>query len=121
LSGQLRWLVLVVVWVGAAFGIVMEWLRSRMPRGYVTTAYIVVGWSALVALPWLWQSLGAVAFFGILLGGVLYTVGAVIYAARRPDPVPDVFGYHEVFHAFVLAAAFAHYCVIAFSILPRAG
>ena len=79
---------------------------------------IALGWIALPALPAVLDKLGWVATALIGLGGVLYTVGAVIYARRRPDPLPDVFGYHEVFHALTIAGAAAHYAVIAFWVLP---
>jgi len=119
LHGGMRWLVLGVVWAGAALGITIEWIPIRLPRGYVTTVYLVVGWTAVIVLPWLWVGLGVAAFLGVVIGGVLYTIGAVIYAAQKPDPAPDTFGYHELFHVFVLAAALVHYCVIAFAIIPR--
>jgi len=120
MHGLMRWVVLAVVWCGAIFGITMEWAPIRLPRGYITAVYLIVGWTAVIALPWLWESLGVAAFLGVVLGGVLYTIGAVIHAARKPDPAPDTFGYHEIFHVFVLLAASVHYCVIAFAIIPRA-
>lgn len=120
LHGLMRWLVLGVVWGGTVLGIAIEWATVRLPRGYVTSVYLVVGWTAVIALPWLWHSLGVLPFFGVVLGGVLYTIGALVYGRKKPDPAPDTFGYHEIFHAFVLAAATVHYCVIAFAIVPRA-
>jgi hemolysin III len=81
---------------------------------------ITLGWVALPALPAVVDELGWVATALIALGGVLYTVGAVIYARRRPDPLPAVFGYHEVFHALTIAGAALHYAVIAFWVLPLA-
>ncbi|MCZ7525502.1 MAG: hemolysin III family protein [Acidimicrobiia bacterium] len=120
IHGALRPLVLGLVWGGAMVGIAFEWSPVRPPRGWVTAVYLTVGWVAVLALPQLWDSLGAVGFALVAGGGVLYTVGAVVHAARRPDPLPDVFGYHEIFHAFVVAAAAAHFCAIAFVVLPRA-
>lgn len=119
MSGVIRVLVFSVVWLGAIVGIALEWLWYRPPRGWVTTNYIVVGWVALVALPQLWTSLGVAGFLLVLLGGLSYTVGAVIHAAQRPDPWPEVFGYHELFHVFVLVALVLHFAAIAFVVLPK--
>jgi hemolysin III len=119
LSGVIRVLVFSVVWLGAIVGIALEWLWYRPPRGWVTTNYIAVGWVALIALPQLWTSLGVAGFLLVFLGGVSYTVGAVIHAARRPDPWPEVFGYHELFHVFVLVALVLHFAAIAFVVLPK--
>lgn len=119
MSGVIRALVFSVVWLGAIVGIALEWLWYRPPRGWVTTNYIVVGWVALVALPQLWTSLGVAGFLLVLLGGLSYTVGAVIHAAQRPDPWPEVFGYHELFHVFVLVALVLHFAAIAFVVLPK--
>jgi hemolysin III len=119
MSGVIRVLVFTVVWLGAVVGIALEWIWYRPPRGWVTTNYIVVGWVALIALPQLWTSLGVAGFLLVLLGGVSYTVGAVIHAAQRPDPWPEVFGYHELFHVFVLVALVLHFAAIAFVVLPK--
>src|SRR5262249_22024923 len=98
LSGAIRAIVFSAVWLGALIGIAFEWAWERPPRGWVTTNYIALGWVALIAMPQLWTSLGVAGFLLIFLGGVSYTVGAVIHAIRRPDPWPEVFGYHEIFH-----------------------
>ena len=124
LMGQswLHWAAFAVACVGILVGFVgiaLEWLWYRPPRGWVTTNYIVVGWVALVALPQLWTSLGVAGFLLVLLGGLSYTVGAVIHAAQRPDPWPEVFGYHELFHVFVLVALVLHFAAIAFVVLPK--
>ena len=100
-------------------GIVFEWLPVRAPRGYVTAVYLTLGWIGVLGLG---GALGArTGAEGVLLvagGGVLYTIGAVVHAARRPDPWPRVFGYHEIFHAFVIAAALAALVAIEFLVLP---
>jgi hemolysin III len=119
MSGVIRVLVFSVVWLGAVVGIALEWMWYRPPRGWVTTNYIVVGWVAIIALPQLWTSLGVAGFLLVLLGGVSYTVGAVIHALQRPDPWPEVFGYHELFHVFVLVALVLHFAAIAFVVLPK--
>jgi hemolysin III len=119
LSGWLRVVVFSAVWLGAFVGIVLEWVRYRAPRGWVTTNYIALGWVALIAFPQLWASLGMAGFVLVFLGGVSYTVGAVIHGARRPDPWPDTFGYHELFHVSVLVAVMLHFSAVAFVVLPQ--
>ena len=119
LHGAIEAIVLIAVWAGAIAGIMVEWLPFKPPRGYVTAVYVTLGWVAVIAIPQLWSSLGTAALLGIVAGGLLYTVGAFVHAFRRPDPWPRVFGYHEIWHCFVIAAAVAHYCVIAFAVLPR--
>jgi hemolysin III len=107
-----------VVWTGALVAAAVELRPRPAPRGVVVVLSIALGWIALPALPAVVDELGWVATALIGLGGVLYTLGAVIYARRRPDPLPDVFGYHEVFHALTIAGAACHYAVIAFWVLP---
>jgi hemolysin III len=116
--GRVRVLVLGLAWAIALGGIVYEWLPVRPPRGYVTTVYLVIGWVGLLAIGGLWDSTGIAGVALVAAGGALYTVGAIVHAARRPDPWPQVFGYHEVFHLLVIGAAVLHYCAIAFYVLP---
>jgi hemolysin III len=119
LSGWSRVVVFTAVWLGALAGITLEWASDRPPRGWVTANYVTLGWVALLAFPQLWTSLGVAGFTLVLLGGVSYTVGAVIHAMRRPDPWPSTFGYHEVFHVFVLVAVLLHLSAVAFVVLPK--
>jgi hemolysin III len=105
-------IVLGAVWTGAVAGIVFEWLPFDAPRGYVTTVYVTLGWVAVIAFPDLWVHAGVLAFALVAAGGVLYTGGAIVHAARRPDPWPRVFGYHEVFHTCVVGALACHYAAI---------
>jgi hemolysin III len=119
LSGWIHTAILVAVWAGAAFGIVFEWASARLPHGWVTSIYITIGWLGVISLPWLWDSLGVLGFLLIFGGGLFYTGGAIVHAARAPDPSPLVFGYHEIFHVCVLVAAAMHYGCIAFIVLPR--
>jgi hemolysin III len=120
LHGTIEAIVLIAVWVGAIAGIIVEWLPFKPRRGYVTAVYVTLGWVAVIAMPQLVSSFSTAPMIGLVAGGVLYTGGALAYAFKRPDPWPQVFGYHEVWHCFVIAAAVAHYCVIAFAVLPRA-
>ena len=111
---------LAVVWGGALLAAALELRRTPAPPRLIVALSIALGWAAVIALPGVLDELGWVATALIGLGGVLYTVGAVIYARRSPDPLPDVFGYHEVFHSLTIGGAACHYAVIAFWVLPLA-
>lgn len=120
LTGGLRTAVLVTVWVGALAGVVLTVAWIGAPKWATALPYVALGWVAVIAAPELIDGLGAAGFSLLVLGGALYTAGAIVYAAKRPDPFPTVFGYHEVFHALVIAAAISHYAVIAGYVLPAA-
>jgi hemolysin III len=111
---------LAAVWGGALAAAAIELRPAPTPRWVVVAVSIALGWVGLLAMPAVADRLGWVATALLGLGGVLYTVGAVIYARRRPDPLPAVFGYHELFHALTIAGAASHYAVIAFWVLPLA-
>jgi len=114
LAPALGWTLLGIVWGGALAGIVLSLVWVDAPRWLSAAVYVALGWVAIIGLPQLWDRAGAMAVALLATGGVLYTVGAVIYARRRPDPVPRVFGYHEVFHVLVIAAAAVHFAAVAF-------
>ena len=120
LHGALADAILVVVWVGALAGAIVEMVWIEHPKWVAALVYISVGWVALIAFPELWTEMGAAGTLLVAAGGLLYTVGAVVYATQRPNPNPRVFGYHEVFHLFVILAAAAHFAAIAFFALPAA-
>jgi hemolysin III len=120
MHGALATAILVAVWVGAIAGAIVEMVWIGHPKWVSATVYLTIGWVAVVAFPQLWDALGPSAALLLVTGGVLYTAGAVVYAIQRPDPNPAIFGYHEVFHAFVIAAAVIHFSVIAFWALPKA-
>jgi hemolysin III len=120
LDGTLGTAILVAVWVGAAAGIVMTMLWIDAPKWLTAIVYVALGWVAVAAFPGMLDRLGVVAVGLVAVGGALYTAGAVIYALGRPDPVPTVFGYHEIFHVLVIAAAALQYAVVAFYVLPHA-
>ena len=113
LNGSLATTVLVAVWVGAAAGILVELLWTDSPKWVSVGVYLAVGWIGAIAFPAIVAEAGIGAGALIAAGAVMYTVGAVIYALQRPDPKPAVFGYHEVFHVLVVAAAAAHFTAIA--------
>lgn len=121
LTGWHRSAVLGAAWGGAVVGITLQWLPVHVPRALFTIVYLVVGWSMAIALPQLFHGIGAVGFSLVMAGGVAYTVGAVIYALKRPDPWPRVFGYHEVFHLLTVVAAGLHLAAIALVVAPKLG
>jgi hemolysin III len=118
LDGPLATAVLIVVWAGALGGIVLNLVWITAPKWLTATVYVALGWVAVIAMPQLAEALGAAGVALLFGGGLLYTAGAVVYALQRPNPAPTVFGYHEIFHALVLAAAVAHFAVVAFYALP---
>jgi len=107
------WVLFGIVWGGAAIGIAARILFSHAPYAIIAFPYVLVGWSSVFVIDHVWASLPVAAFVLLLVGGLLYTVGAVIYAKRRPNPWPASFGYHEIFHTLTVAAAACHYVVIA--------
>jgi hemolysin III len=118
LHGPLASAILVVVWIGALAGAVVETIWIEHPKWVAALIYMSLGWVAVVAFPEMWTAMGVGGTLLVAVGGVLYTAGAVVYATQRPDPNPRVFGYHEVFHLFVILAAAAHFAAIAFYALP---
>jgi hemolysin III len=120
LDGWARAAVLAIVWVGTVVGVTLQWTPLRLPRWLFTAIYAVVGWAALAAMPQLHAALGGLGLGLLLGGGVAYTLGAAVYATKRPDPWPRVFGFHEVFHLGTVIGAGLHLAAIAFVVLPAA-
>jgi hemolysin III len=116
-AGVTRWLVLATVWAGAVLGLALElaWLDS--PRWARALAYLVVGWVGLVAAPQIVSGLGVADLVLVLVGAGLYTLGAGIYAARWPNPFPRTFGFHEIFHLLVVAAAATQFVAVSLLVL----
>ena len=104
--------VLSIVWSGCAVATVLKFVWVDAPKWLAATLALALGWVGIVAFPHL-VAAGTGPLTLLTVGGVLYTVGAFVYAARHPDPVPHVFGYHELFHALVIAAAACQYAGVA--------
>jgi hemolysin III len=121
LDGTTRTVVLLSVWAGALAGVLMSLVWIGAPRWLQALSYMAVGWVAIVAQPQLVEETGVAPFVLLALGGALYTVGAVVYALRKPDLWPRTFGFHEVFHSLVIAAAVVHFIAIAGWVVPSAG
>jgi len=118
LSGRLAVILTGLIWGGALAGIGLHVLWLDAPKWLTASVYVVLGWTGTIAVPELTAQVGWIATGLFVLGGLLYSVGAAVYALRRPDPIPTVFGYHEVFHALVVVAAATHYAVVALYVLP---
>ena len=121
LHGPLVWILLSVAWTGAAAGVAFSLGWIEAPRAVIAASYLALGWVAVIAIPQLLGALQAAPLVLLGAGGLLYSIGAIIYARQRPDPWPRTFGFHEIFHALVIAAATAHYIAVAGWILPTAG
>jgi hemolysin III len=112
LDGPLQTIVLTSVWAGALAGVVMSVAWIDAPRVLVSLCYVAVGWVAIVAMPQLFEHRGVAVPVLLLVGGLLYSLGAAAYATKRPNPWPRTFGFHEVFHTLVIAAALVHFIAI---------
>jgi hemolysin III len=120
LEGAWRPVVLTVVWAGALAAIVLKFVWVDGPKWLAVAIGIALGWIAIAALPQLVDRLEPTAVILLVAGGLAYTAGAVIYARRRPDPVPAVFGYHELFHALTIVGITCQYAAIAFFVVRGA-
>ncbi len=119
LSPPWRWIVLSVVWVGAAIGIALKMFRIDGLRALAGAMYIGLGWVVVIASPQLFSRMPWEASVLIAIGGLLYTAGAIVLASRRPDPSPRVFGYHEVWHSMVIGGSACHYAAISLILLAH--
>jgi hemolysin III len=113
LRGWVAWAMLALSWSMAALGFVLAFTDTRATRVARGALYIVMGWASLVAAPQLLRNMSLAELTLIAVGGVLFTVGAIFLATRWPDPVPHIFGYHEVWHVLVVAAVVCHFVAIA--------
>jgi hemolysin III len=118
LKGNWRFVVLGIVWIGALAAIVFKFAWVDAPTWISSVIGVVLGWVGVIMAPQLLGEIGLGASLLVLAGGLLYTLGALVYAFRRPDPYPAVFGFHEVFHVLVIAAVACQYSAVAFFVLP---
>lgn len=113
LSGPTQTVVLALAWAGAIAGVSLSLVWIDAPRGVASASYLLVSWAAVVGVPQMVDRLPVAPLVLIGLGALLYTAGALVYAFRRPDPWPEVFGFHEVFHALTIVAATVHFAALA--------
>ena len=118
LEGSFRTTMLTVMWSIAAAGVVLSVFTEHLPRWLMAGLYVAMGWIGVVLLPSFAALLPWPAVTLLLVGGLLYTVGAVVYALQRPDPYPQVFGYHEVFHLFVIGGSASFTVAVWVFVLP---
>jgi hemolysin III len=121
LDGTTQIVVLVSVWAGALAGVILSLAWITAPRWLQAVCYLAVGWVAVVALPQLADRAGVAPLLLLAAGGALYSIGAMVYATQRPNLWPRTYGFHEVFHTLVIAAAVAHFIAIAGWVVPSAG
>jgi len=117
LTGVWSVVMLATVWAGAVIGIVLKQFNIDGLRRVSGFLYISLGWVSIVTLPQLFHSLSGAAFTLVVVGGLLYTLGAIVFAVKRPDPNPLVFGYHEIWHAFTAGAGLCHYSAVLLLVL----
>jgi hemolysin III len=120
LSGAMQSLVLAGAWLGALGGVAMSAAWIDAPRGLVALSYVLVGWAAAAGAPQIIDRLSVAPLVLLALGALLYLLGAVVYATRRPDPWPSIFGFHEIFHGLVIAASATHFATMAGWVVPGA-
>jgi hemolysin III len=118
LTGFWRWGFLAIVWALAASGIILKMFFLATPRWVTAGVYVLLGWLGVVAAGEVRRALPTGAVIGLAVGGLIYTIGAIIYITKKLDLFPGKFGFHEVWHVFVLLAALAHFITIAVSIAP---
>jgi hemolysin III len=118
-DGRIADVILIVVWAGAVAGLVLNLAWIDAPTWLTALVFLALGWVGVAAVPEL-LDIGVAPAVLVFVGGGLYTLGALAYATKRPNPVPAVFGYHEIFHLLVICAAVAHFVAIAGFVLPRA-
>ena len=116
-GGNARIVGLVTVWLGAVLGIGLNLVWIDAPRWLTAVAYLGVGWVGLILIPQLFPALGAAAAALVIIGGALYSVGALTYATAWPNPFPSTFGFHEIFHLLVVAAAVTQFIALSLVVL----
>ena len=112
LKNNLGWTLLFIIWSIALAGILIKIFWIQAPRWLSTIIYVLMGWMAIVVIFPLIEVLQLQAMVWLLIGGVFFTTGAIIYALKKPDPYPGILGFHEIFHLFVLAGSFSHFWMI---------
>jgi hemolysin III len=117
LHGNWQLAVLATVYAGAAAAIILKFAWVDAPKWLAVAVGIALGWVAVVALPQLVTRVGLTAVALLAAGGIAYTLGAIVYARRRPNPIPHAFGYHELFHALTVVAVSFQYVAIAFFVI----
>ena len=109
LEGEWRVWMLAGIWGAAIAGVIKKVFWMNAPRWISTILYLIMGWVSVIIVPQIWNSLHHAFTWWIITGGLFYTIGAIIYIIEKPDPFPEVFGHHEIWHLFVMGGAFSHF------------
>ncbi len=112
LEGQFKWIMFSVIWGIALGGTFFKLFWLNAPSWLSLMLYLGMGWLGVILTPYIAEALSSQALFWLVGGGVAYTIGAVIYGVRRPNPIPDWFGFHEIWHLFVMAGSFFHFWAV---------
>jgi len=118
LRGPWGWFIGVSIWLLALFGIAVDYFYVSAPRKFTAAIYIVMGWFVIIAIWPVLNILKLNGFLWLLAGGLFYTFGGMIYARKKPDPWPEVFGFHEIFHIFVVLGSLFHFGLMYYHVLP---
>ena len=117
LEGEWRFGMLLSIWIFAFVGIFKKVFWLNAPRWFSTGLYLLMGWLAVIIFPQIWNALPKWFSYWIVIGGLFYTIGAVVYGLQKPNPAPSWFGYHGIWHLFVIGGAFSHFWAI-YNYLP---
>jgi len=116
LEGKMKWGILIAQWSLVISGTIFKLFFVNAPRIIGTLIYLLMGWIVVIPISTLVHTMPAMALFFLAAGGISYTVGAIIYAFKRPNPMPDFFGFHEIFHIFVIGGAMLHLMMVIYGI-----
>jgi len=119
LDGAWPWVIITSQWIIVACGIIFKFYFINAPRVISPILYLLMGWMALIPMKVLWSTIPSESLLLLVAGGISYSIGAVIYAIKKPNPKPGFFGFHEIFHIFVLVGAALHFFVVYLSIHPK--
>jgi hemolysin III len=119
-DGFWQWGIPAIIWSMALIGILVKLFIIHAPRWVTAAVYLLMGWLSLVAVPEMLRAMPVGALAWLVLGGLLFTVGAAVYVAKKPDWFPGVFGFHEIWHVFVILGCLCHFIVIAAFVAPPA-
>lgn len=117
LDGEWRLGMLIGIWIFAVAGVLKKVFWLNAPRWFSTGLYLLMGWIAIIIFPQIWDVVPKGFSFWIIIGGLFYTIGAIIYGLKKPDPAPSWFGHHGIWHLFVIGGAFSHFWAI-YNYLP---
>ena len=116
LEGYWRWGIIAAQWLLVAIGLVFKLVYIEGPRWLTAVIYVLMGWMALIALNQLILTMPVNSLYLLFAGGFAYTLGALIYAIKKPNPFPGIFGFHEIFHLLIICGAVLHYLMVYFAI-----